>query len=359
MPSFSGLAINALAQRRTGARLTQAELAARAGVSRQAIGGIEAGRHAATVEVSLRLARALGCQVEDLFSLGPDPTGNPSWSPEFGPGPARVVVARVAEQMVARPVNGLGDRHMATAAATGIATTVPGKIGSAVVDSFGGPVGSEAAFLVGCDPALGLLASHLDRQAGPTIGMWWPAGNSSALGQLKAGLAHAACVHGHDAPHHQGLEAIGLAAWEMGWALPPGQARSFDGIATLVQEGGSLINREIGSGARGLLDRLLAASGLEPEEVNGYGRELAGHSAVAEAISYGVAQAGLVPAPVAQSWGLDFVPVEEQSCALITTPELAQGKPFGQIANTLCSGAFRADLAACGPFDTSQTGERL
>ncbi|MHB1487462.1 MAG: substrate-binding domain-containing protein [Acidimicrobiales bacterium] len=359
MPSPSGLAVNALAQRRTGAQLTQAELAARAGVSRQAIGGIEAGRHAATVEVSLRLARALGCRVEDLFSLSPDPTGNPSWSPEFGPGPARVVVAWVAERMVARPVVGLGDRHMATVAATGIVTTIPGKVGSAVVRRFGGAVGTEAAFLVGCDPALGLLASHLDRQPGPTTGLWWPAGNSSALNQLRTGLAHAACVHGPDPAHHPGLVAIGLAAWEMGWALPPGQARSFDGIPALIQQGGPLINREVGSGARALLDRLLAASGIEPGQVNGYGRELAGHGAVAAAISYGVAHAGLVPAPVAQFWGLDFVPVEEQSCALITTPELAQGRPFRQIADTLCSGAFRADLAACGPFDTSQTGERL
>ncbi|MEZ4388115.1 MAG: helix-turn-helix domain-containing protein [Candidatus Krumholzibacteriia bacterium] len=49
--------------------LTQAELAALAGVTRQTIVAIEHGKHAPSVALALKLASALSCQVEDLFVL--------------------------------------------------------------------------------------------------------------------------------------------------------------------------------------------------------------------------------------------------------------------------------------------------
>ena len=51
--------------------MTQAELAARAGVSRQLVAAVEAGRHAPAVDAALGIARALGTTVEDLFALQP------------------------------------------------------------------------------------------------------------------------------------------------------------------------------------------------------------------------------------------------------------------------------------------------
>ena len=50
--------------------LTQAELAARAGVTRKSINAIEAGRMVPSIVLALRLAKALGVTVEELFSLG-------------------------------------------------------------------------------------------------------------------------------------------------------------------------------------------------------------------------------------------------------------------------------------------------
>jgi putative transcriptional regulator len=54
---------------RTAAGLTQAELAARVSVSRKTINTIENGVFAPTAVLALKLARALDCRVEDLFSL--------------------------------------------------------------------------------------------------------------------------------------------------------------------------------------------------------------------------------------------------------------------------------------------------
>jgi putative transcriptional regulator len=51
--------------------MTQAELAAAVGVSRQTIISIEGGDYTPSVLLALRLADALGCAVEVLFYLVP------------------------------------------------------------------------------------------------------------------------------------------------------------------------------------------------------------------------------------------------------------------------------------------------
>src|SRR6185436_17093134 len=58
-----------LRARRTQTGLTQEALARAAGITRQALSDVEAGRYAPSTEISLRLARTLGCRVEDLFWL--------------------------------------------------------------------------------------------------------------------------------------------------------------------------------------------------------------------------------------------------------------------------------------------------
>ncbi len=54
---------------RTGAGLTQAELAERVGVSRKTINTVENGVFVPSTLLALKLAKALKCKVEDLFFL--------------------------------------------------------------------------------------------------------------------------------------------------------------------------------------------------------------------------------------------------------------------------------------------------
>lgn len=68
MPDHPDL-VSFLKDYRTAAGLTQAELAARVSVSRKTINTIENGVFAPTAVLALKLARALDCRVEDLFSL--------------------------------------------------------------------------------------------------------------------------------------------------------------------------------------------------------------------------------------------------------------------------------------------------
>ncbi|GAB6875419.1 substrate-binding domain-containing protein [Thermaerobacter litoralis] len=109
----------ALREARLRLGLTQQELATRAGVTRQAIGAIEAGQMTPSLAVALRLARALGCRVEDLFrleepppevvvELAPAPDGDGGAqvpAPEAPPG-GRILVGRVGGRWVGHLLHG-------------------------------------------------------------------------------------------------------------------------------------------------------------------------------------------------------------------------------------------------------------
>ncbi|HSI16542.1 MAG TPA: helix-turn-helix transcriptional regulator [Sphingomonas sp.] len=60
---------NSLKDERTRLGLTQAELAERVGVSRKTINTVENGVFVPSTTLALKLARALGCRVEDIFQL--------------------------------------------------------------------------------------------------------------------------------------------------------------------------------------------------------------------------------------------------------------------------------------------------
>lgn len=64
---------NTLKVQRAIRDLTQAELAAMAGVTRKSVNAIETGRMVPSVLLALKLARALGVSVDAIFALGGAP----------------------------------------------------------------------------------------------------------------------------------------------------------------------------------------------------------------------------------------------------------------------------------------------
>ena len=63
---------NRLKERRAELGLTQAELAERVGVSRKTVNTVENGVFVPSTILALKLARALGMPVEELFTIAPD-----------------------------------------------------------------------------------------------------------------------------------------------------------------------------------------------------------------------------------------------------------------------------------------------
>ena len=63
---------NQVRQRRQSLGLSQQALARLCGLTRQAVHAIEVGQYVPSTAVALRLARALGCPVDELFRLPDD-----------------------------------------------------------------------------------------------------------------------------------------------------------------------------------------------------------------------------------------------------------------------------------------------
>src|SRR6266403_1624072 len=156
MPSLE----NGLRRARQRSGLKQAELAARAGISRQTLSALEAGRAQPSTAIALNLARALGCRVEELFWLreGGDAIRAQLATPPSGA--RRAFAGLVAGRWIAHPLR--PDDPFALLAPADALLTRDGLRLLRTRESV------EANLLViGCDPGLAVLAGRLaDRSPG-------------------------------------------------------------------------------------------------------------------------------------------------------------------------------------------------
>jgi putative molybdopterin biosynthesis protein len=352
--------------------LSQQELADSAGVTRQTIGGIEAGQFSPSVTVALRLARALGCRVEDVFWHDedlPELEAHPSTALDSAGGD-RVALARVGHRWVAHPLSGPAAFRTEMVPADGLTEGRTGnRIRVRALDDLDGL--SQMVALAGCTPVMSLWARAAERW-NPGLRVHWSFANStSALQCLALGEVHAAGLHlcdpetgEYNTPYVRkalaGKDAVlfTLGAWDEGLAISP-TADGIRGVADLTAPGVTLINRERGAGARLVLDESLAAAGIPHNAIAGYERSVPGHLEVAQEIAAGRADAGVTTAAVARAFGLGFVPLREVRYDLAVLREHLDHPPVRRLFATLEHRWVRTQLNVLGGYDTSRTGEMV
>ena len=354
-----------------GARgLSQAELAERVGLTRQAIYMIEAGRYLPNATTALRLARSLGCKVEDLFLLEEE---LPSLEAELLEGSGdRVKLWKVGGRFRALPLSATGDSSRGLLSADGIvAERRRGAKAKALFQTLDDPANLERQIAVaGCDPALFVIADRLMRGPDPVPVVVWSMGSTDALSELAKETVHLAGVHLRDSSgdfnlpflrKHLGrkrMTVVTLAFWQMGLAVALGNRKSIRSVEDLARKGVRIVNRERGSGARQLLDRRLAEAGLSGRELSGYDTVVRLHTEVGRRVLEGTADAGVTPLAVARLLGLDFIPLETERYDLVMPKELADGHPTVQrLLEILSTRTVRRELDALGGYDTTHTGE--
>ncbi len=346
--------------------LSQEELGRRAGLTRQAVGAIEAGRHVPNTATSLRLASALACRVEDLFRVVDEEWTRPVRLSERAPdGPTRAVAVRTKRGWVAHPL--ALERGLQSGFAPGNALLHPGP-GTARAEFWESESHvEETALVLGCDPALSVLARHLAKRKGELA--WIPASSRRALDGIRDGTAHLAGSHLAEpggpgfnvsqagaALRGEGGVMVALASWEQGLVVSRGNPRAIREGADLARPDVTVVNREEGAGARQLLDQVLREAGVEPEEVRGYGRVVGSHMAVARAVAEGAAQVGVALRAAAELHGLGFVPLRAVRFDLVV-PEWAREHPTVDAAlDLLASGRFRRELGALPGYEVGSTG---
>jgi molybdate-binding protein len=239
---------------------------------------------------------------------------------------------------------------------------------------------AQSLLIAGCDPTISLWARAAERwHPGLRIDYLW-ANSTQALGALGRGEVHAAGTHLFDPATGESnlpfvrrllpdlpVILVNLGTWAEGLLLAPGNPKRIRRIADLVRADVQIINREVGSGARHLLDTALSIApgpGITTGEhgqpalpIRGYEQLRYDHQGVAQAVASGEADAGVSNSPVAAAWGLDFLPLHSVRYDLVIPKAYLTERPVQALLATLSNRWVRAQLEALGGFDTSQTGE--
>jgi putative molybdopterin biosynthesis protein len=359
--------------------LSQGELAAKSGITRQAVSSIESNLYLPTTAVALRLASALACRVEDLFSLAqPNDViegtfvGLPPL-PDHVSAPARVKVSTVGARTIVRPVTGLGEVLSYTIPADGYLVETVGQrsgVKARVRLSRDRQAIEQEISVAGCDPAIFLAGEHLRRHKQHASVVGWTMGSMAALHALQRGEVHVAGLHLFDPLSGESnlpflkralkgaYDVVTFATWEEGFLVRSGNPKGIRTAADLAEPSVTVINREEGSGARLLLDQRLRAAGLDHTQIRGYERVVLSHFEVARGIAGNQADVGIGIRSAAHLFGLDFVPLQAARYDLVLPTSYCKSHPtLANLFETLVSRSFRNEIEALGGYDTRETGK--
>lgn len=110
---------------------------------------------------------------------------------------------------------------------------------------------------------------------------------------------------------------LGFARRSQGLMVARGNPLNLQSLTDLARPGIRFVNRALGTGTRVVLDELLLRNGLSSAAIAGYEHTEPSHTAVAQAVAAGQADAGLGIEAAARARGLDFVPLLEEDYHLV------------------------------------------
>jgi DNA-binding XRE family transcriptional regulator len=325
---------------RRAAGLTQSELAVRAGVSRQSIGAIEAGRHLPRVDAALALAAALDVEVEELFGSDHAPVDVLTGAVAADGVPVRI--GRVGEQLVTSP---------ARFDAQGW-DVADGVVADGTLRSFGRL--GRGLVVAGCEPGLEVL-ERLLREGG--MGAVAVAGSSAAAtAALESGRVHAAVVHGPvggtlTAARGVAVERFRLARWRVGLAAPYDAPPGWWDEALSGRE--PVVQREPGAGVQRTFEEAVEAGRLPVP-----GPQVDTHLEAAQrSIIAGIPAVTIEPAALAV--GAGFHPLDVHEAQLWVATEWSSDRVFTEALNVIVGRPFQARLAGVGGYDLTGSGSRI
>lgn len=317
--------------------MTQGELAARAAVSRQLVGAVEAGRHLPRVDAGLALAAALGVDARWLF--GSDGGASDAVSGARPREGSAVRIGWVGDQIVTAPARIGGDGWDTADAVVEGGRVVP----------YGGV--NSGAVVAGCEPGLETL-EHLLRQGGSGA-MAVATSSGAALDALMAGRVHAAVVHGPvgslpEAPSNPAVVRFRLTGWRVGLALPPDIGSSWwqrvldDELAVVQREPGAAVQRTFAEAVGGSTTR---------------GPRVGGHVVAAR---HGMAAElpAVTVEPAALAVGAGFHPLDRHEAELWVGEQWMADRGVEQVMDLISSSRFRRRLETVGGYDLDGIGSR-
>lgn len=350
--------------------LTAAWLAAAVGVSRQTIHAIEAGSYMPNTVLGLRLARALGVRLEDLFSL-----------PADSPAPA-LRCAQVEMLPGSDPIHSgqpvqlcRVDKRLMASAPSPVPWYLPPSDAMMSTELKAQVYDADADFrnrilVAGCDPAISVLARHM-QPAGIEL-ILAHRNSSQALSLLKNGAVHIAGTHLRDeATGQSNIPQIGrmfpknavvlfsFGIWEEGIVAAQGNPKGIHSVEDFARKDVCIVNRETGAGSRLLLDAHLKRLKISAAKILGYGNLAPGHLAAAWRVRTGECDCCIATRAAARLYGLDFIPLVSERYDLAIRRRHLDQPAIQTLLDTLNRSGFRRDLEGIGGYDAKSSGQRM
>ncbi|MBU3183145.1 substrate-binding domain-containing protein [Clostridium psychrophilum] len=151
---------------------------------------------------------------------------------------------------------------------------------------------------------------------------------------------------------------VHLANRMQGFYVRKDNPKGINGWADLKCPEITIINREIGSGTRVLLDEHLKMLGIVGSSLAGYGRECFSHFAVASTVARGGADVAIGNEKTSQQVeGIDFIPLQTESYDLVLKKEDINKSHFQAVLEILKSQEFRLELEGIGGYDLKGLGK--
>src|ERR1700694_1117012 len=362
---------NRLADTRKSRGVGASDLARRVHVSRQTIYAIESGTYVPNTEVALNLARELEVTVDELFTLqrgaqtSPESLATELLSAETPAKGHPVRICQLGSRWVSVPVSASPyDRPEAD----GIIKRTGRTNGRADLVVFAKEEASQKRLvLAGCDPATGLLSRMVEKISGVEI-VSAAASSKLALTWLSEGKVHIAGSHLEDPKTgefnlpfirkqfpNEDFSVVTFARWEEGLVIASGNPKSIRKIEDLGRKNIKFVNREPGSGSRGLLDKLLQKTGMEAKKVQGYDRIAYGHLAAAYCVVSREADICLATRSAAQTFGLDFIPLHSKRYDLVMRKRTVDLPAVQAFLDVLQRATLRRKLEVLAGYDTTAT----
>jgi len=197
-------------------------------------------------------------------------------------------------------------------------------------------------------------------------------GSEEALLALSRGECDAAGFH---LPEFWSAEQA--AAWLMRWLKPrqfaffpvmrrqhgllvaAGNPFSVHSLADVARLSLRMVNRQRGSGTRGMIDQLLAANGLQAESIPGYAHEEFTHDAVATAIASGQADVGFGIQAAATRYDLDFIPLSRDLYCLAARSGIAISPAMRHLMRRFQGNTFHQRLRALPGYEALSPGSEF
>ena len=114
-----------------------------------------------------------------------------------------------------------------------------------------------------------------------------------------------------------------------------------------------MVNRQRGSGTRGMIDQLFAANGLQTGDISGYAHEEFTHDAVATAIVSGQADVGFGIQAAAIRYDLDFIPLTRDLYCLAARTRIATSPAMRHLIRRFQGNTFLERLNAMPGYEAS------